>query len=230
MYTVLRPFCGLMAMALLMTGQNAAADTEIDGGYWFNLHLQGRLPIKHFFWSMDTNPRWREEGRHLDQLYLRPSVFYALNPKTSLWLGHDTIVRHPAGKSTLNEYRVWEQFKYHFDPVSTVTFTNRTRLEQRRREGYHDTGHRLRQMIKATAPLSIDPKLSLVVSDELFINMNNTDWGTYRGIDQNRLFLGFNWKLDESSNIEAGYLNQFINTRTTNRDNHILTTTLGFKF
>ncbi|MFL9709758.1 DUF2490 domain-containing protein [Methylobacillus sp. Pita1] len=219
-----------MGLILIAGVQGVRADTKIDHGYWFNLHLQGRLPTEHFYWSMDNNPRWRESGHHLDQLYLRPSVFYMADPKTSVWLGHDTIVRHPDGKPASHEYRLWEQFQYQFDPVATVTLSSRSRLEQRRREGYHETGHRLRQMLKAVTPLSLHPKLSLVVSDELFINMNNTDWGARHGIDQNRFFVGLNWKLNSSSSIETGYLNQFTNALANNRDSHILTTTLGFKF
>ena len=53
----------------------AVADTEEDGRYWFSLYTQGKLPAENFYWSMDTHPRWREEGQHFDQLILRPSVF-----------------------------------------------------------------------------------------------------------------------------------------------------------
>lgn len=220
----------LALFSLLATQIGNAAGVEEDGAIWFNVHMQGDLPAEHLHWSMDTNPRWRDEGGHLDQLYLRPSVFYKVNPKTSLWLGHDNIVRHSAGKSPSHEYRLWQQFQYQFDPVSEVTFTNRTRIEQRHREGYHGLGYRLRQMVKASTPLLQEHHLALIVSDELFINLNQTDWSSERGFDQNRLFIGLNWKFNQSSSIEAGYLNQFIHTQAVNRDNHVLATTLGISF
>jgi hypothetical protein len=36
--------------------------------------------------------------------------------------------------------------------------------------------------------------------------------------------------IDLHDDLETGYLNQFTNALANNRDSHILTTTLGFKF
>lgn len=208
----------------------ACADTEEDGRYWFSLYTQGKLPAENVYWSMDTHPRWREEGQHFDQLILRPSVFYKLDANTSVWLGYDTIINHPSGQSSFRENRLWEQFQHQFDAVADVTLISRTRFEQRRREDFQDVGHRLRQMFRATTPLNLHPSLSLVVFDEVFINLNQTEWGVRRGLDQNRLFLGINWKFNAVSNVDVGYLNQFVNSRTTDRENHVLSTTLRFNF
>jgi hypothetical protein len=206
------------------------ADTEEDGRYWLSIYTQGKLPADNFYWSMDTHPRWREEGKEFDQLILRPAVFYRFNPKSSVWLGYDTVINHPAGQSDFRENRLWEQFQHQFDEVADITFTSRTRFEQRRREDFQDVGHRLRQMVRATTPSTLHPQMQWVVYDELFINFNQTEWGVRRGIDQNRLFLGVNWKFSDFSNVDVGYLNQFINTRTVDRENHVLMTTFRFNF
>ncbi|HSH86423.1 MAG: DUF2490 domain-containing protein [Methylophilus sp.] len=221
----------LISPALTMLGSSHAyAGPQVDGGYWFNLRMQGELPVHHFYWDMDINPRWRDEGKHLDTLYLRPAVFYKPDAKTSLWLGHDTIASHPDGKSSYQENRWWQQFQYQFEPYHSITFTNRSRLEERTREGFHDTGHRLRQMFRAAQPVTNHPALSVVVSDEVFINVDQTDWGAHRGLDQNRFFVGVNWKIDKSYVLETGYLNQLVNKATRNLENHVVTTTLSFKF
>lgn len=220
----------LLLVPMLASSFSAWAGAEEDGGYWLNVHMQGDLPWRNFGWSMDTNPRYRNEGKHIDSLYLRPAVFYKINPHSSLWLGHDTIIGHPAGKSAYRETRWYEQFQYQFDPIATVTFGSRTRLEERERIGFQNTGHRLRQMIKVTLPFKLHSKLSFVVYDELFINLNNTDWGARHGIDQNRIFIGGNWKFNKHTYVEAGYLNQFVNKAAVNLENHVISATLGFKF
>jgi len=225
----------LKASLLLFASMFAAssptwAGVEEDGGYWFNLHMQGDLPIQDFGWSMDTNPRYRNEGRHIQSLYLRPAVFYKLSSNTSVWLGHDTIIGHPAGKSAYRETRWYEQFLYQFDPISTVACSSRTRLEERRRGGFQNTGHRLRQMLKVSIPVKQHPKLSVVAYDELFINLNDTDWGVRHGMDQNRVFIGGKWKFNRHTYLEAGYLNQFVNKAAVNIENHVISATLGFKF
>jgi hypothetical protein len=219
-----------LSLLMLCTAVTACAGPEQDVGYWHSLRLQGKLPAENWYWDMDINPRYRNQGNHIDYFYYRPSIFYKLNPKTSLWLGHDTIIGHPAGKTSYHENRWWEQFQYQFDPIGSTTLTNRTRFEQRERVGFHDVGYRLRQMIKSSTPFKNHPALAFVVSNELFINFNQADWGARRGFDQNRLFIGVNWKIDPRMSLETGYLNQFVNKPTYNQENHVINTTLSFKF
>lgn len=222
---------GMLCLLCLCTLPPIAwAGPEEDGGYWLNLHLQGPLPMRNLNWSMDTNPRWRNEGKHLNDLYLRPALFYRSGTHASWWLGHDSVVGHPDGKPAYHEQRWWEQFQYQFDPVANFTLASRTRLEERSREGYHAQGRRLRQMLKITRPFTAHPHLSWVLSDELFINLNQTDWGVQRGFDQNRLFLGLHWTLSARCSLESGYLNQYSNGHTIDRENHVLSTTLGVRF
>ena len=219
-----------LILATLINCKNAIAETVEDGRYWFSLYTQGPLPKENFYWSLDIHPRWREEGRHFDTLILRPSLIYKITPKTSIWTGYDTINNHPAGQSSFQENRLWEQVMHQFEPFGGLTLTVRTRFEQRDREDYSDIAHRLRQMVRATTPSSLHQQLSWVVWDELFINLNQTDWGVMRGTDQNRLFLGANWKFDDLSNLEVGYINQYVNGKTIDRENHILSSTIRFNF
>lgn len=219
-----------LILATLISCKNAIAETIEDGRYWFSLYTQGPLPKENFYWSLDIHPRWREEGRHFDTLILRPSLIYKITPKTSIWTGYDTINNHPAGQSSFQENRLWEQVMHQFEPFGGLTLTVRTRFEQRDRVDYSDIAHRLRQMVRATTPSSLHQQLSWVVWDELFINLNQTDWGVMRGTDQNRLFLGANWKFDELSNLEVGYINQYVNGKTIDRENHILSSTIRFNF
>ena len=163
-------------------------------------------------------------------MILRPALFYKITRKTSIWTGYDTINNHPAGQSSFQENRLWEQVMHQFEPFGELTLTVRTRFEQRDREDYSDIAHRLRQMVRATTPSSLHQQLSWVIWDELFINLNQTDWGVIRGTDQNRLFLGANWKFDELSNLEVGYINQYVNGKTIDRENHILSSTIRFNF
>jgi hypothetical protein len=214
---------------ILMHWTHAIAGPEEDGGYWFNLRMQGELPAPNFYWDLDINPRLRNEGKHLDTLYVRPALFYKPDEKTSFWLGHDTITSHPDGKASYQENRWWQQFQYQFDPHYSLTLSNRSRLEERTRQGFHETGHRLRQMFKVSHP-SHSPALTYVMSDEVFVNIDQTDWGAQRGFDQNRLFIGINWKVSKTCLLETGYLNQFVHKTTHNLENHVVSTTIGFKF
>jgi hypothetical protein len=221
---------GWAFFSCLINSHFSFADTEEDGRFWFSIYTQGALPKEKWFWSLDIHPRLRDEGSHFDTLILRPALFYKITPKTSIWTGYDTINNHPAGQSSFQENRLWEQVMHQFEPFGGLTLTVRTRFEQRDREDYSDIAHRLRQMVRATTPSSLHQQLSWVIWDELFINLNQTDCGVMRGTDQNRLFLGANWKFDELSNLEVGYINQYVNGKTIDRENHILSSTIRFNF
>ena len=220
----------LLAIMVLSLPSPLLADTIEDGRYWFALATQGKLPTENWSWNFDVHQRFRDEGKHADQFLTRASVAYHINPKTNIGLGFDHAVNHPAGKEASDENRLWQQIAYKFDSIYGVNLSSRTRLEQRWREGGDDTSYRFRQMIRATMPLEINPKLSIVAYDELFINLNNTDWNVNRGNDQNRAFLGASYAFNPSTSIESGYLNQYVNTRNIDRVNHVLATTLRLSF
>ena len=220
----------MLGMTVLILPATLLADTIEDGRYWFALATQGKLPVENWSWNVDVNQRFRDEGARSDQFFIRSSVSHHINTKINVGIGFDHVVNHPAGKEASDENRLWQQIAYKFDSTYGINLSSRTRLEQRWREGGDDTSYRLRQMIRASMPLSIHPKLSIVAFDELFINLNNTDWSVNRGSDQNRIFLGASWAFSPSTSIESGYLNQYVNTRNTDRINHVLATTLRLNF
>lgn len=225
--TILKSFCIILFACMQSV---ASAETEEDGAIWFNVNAQGKLPVENLNWYAEIQPRWREEGDHLDLVILRPGIFYKLSAKSSVWAGYANVKSHPAGRSTTEENRLWQQFLYNFDAIQGVNLQSRTRFEQRRLENSSDTGHRLRQLIRATKPLAGYSNVLLVAWDELFVHLNDTDWGASKGFDQNRLFMGGAWMIKPSVMLEIGYLNQYIHLRDIDRMNHVLSTTLYLNF
>jgi hypothetical protein len=220
----------LFVILLVFAQGMAVADPEEDGAIWFNINAQGKLPIEHLNWYAEFQPRWREEGDHFDLLILRPAIFYKLSAKSSIWAGYANVKSYPAGRTKFEEDRLWQQFLYTFDPIKGINLQSRTRLEQRNLEGGNDTGHRLRQMVRATKPLAGYSTVSLVAWDEFFLHLNDTDWGARQGYDQNRLFVGASWAIKPKAFLEVGYLNQYVNVRGADKMNHALSTTLYLNF
>lgn len=216
--------------AFLFNHHMAYAEIEEDGRLWLNVNARGSLPLEGFNWYAELQPRWREEGEDLDQLLIRPAVFYQLSSKSSVWLGYANVNSYPAGRNSNNEDRLWQQFSYQFDPIADIAISSRTRFEQRWFDNSSDTGYRLRQMIKLSRPIASLPNLSWVVSDEYFFNTNDTDWGAHSGFDQNRLFVGAGYKIHPTAKVEMGYLNQYLNGVRVDRMNHALSTTLEWSF
>ena len=108
-------------------------------------------------------------------------------------------------------------------------------MEERWIEHSAGTALRFRQMLKVSYPLPMAPDWSLVGYDEIFINLNSVDTvddvrgggkAPGAGIDQNRFFLGVNKTFNQYFNVDIGYQNQMLNSRTlegnANWINHIL--------
>jgi hypothetical protein len=208
----------------------AHAETIEDGRIWLNLTMQGDLPAGKWRWYAELQPRLREEGRDLDAVIVRPAVYYKLSDASSIWAGYGYIPSYPDSGGMRYENRLWQQFLHTFAPWNGVQLSSRTRLEERRMEDADDTGYRLRQMVRATHPISSYPKLAAVVWDEVFYNLNDTDWGAREAFDQNRAFVGLSYAVSETSKVEAGYLNQYVNGAASDRMNHVLSATFSVNF
>jgi len=220
----------LMFAALSSSHISAYAETIEDGRVWLNLNMIGHLPVKNWRWYAELQPRFRDEGSHFDQVLIRPAVLYDFNKQTSAWLGYANVITDPAGRESFEEHRIWQQILHNFTPIGEIKIQSRTRLEQRFIENSHKTGHKIRQMLRVTAPSGISPRLLLVAYDEYFLNLNDTDYGAERGFDQNRAFVGVNWALDNQMKLEVGYLNQYINGQRADLMNHVLSGTLFVTF
>lgn len=220
----------LLVAALLGCSAGAAADNVEDGRIWLNLTLQGDLPAQGWRWYAELQPRWREEGRDLDAVLVRPAVYYKLSASDSIWFGYGYIPSYPASGGMRYENRLWQQYLHAFDPWNGIALSSRTRLEERRLEDGDDTGYRLRQMLRASRQFAANPAWGAVVWDEVFVNANDTDWGARNGFDQNRAFVGVSYAFSGKAKVEAGYLNQYIRTVGDDRMNHVLSAALSINF
>ena len=219
-------------MASLLLGLapsgTASAGTREDAGLWFMFAGQGPLGSgadseSRWRWWFDAQPRYLEDTSGLHQGLLRPGVGYTLGARTSAWLGYAYVTTDRGSRTDSEENRIWQQFLW-LPRYGDVRFQSRTRLEQRFLDTGSDTGWRFRQFVKAGWPVPVADRLSVVGYEELFLDLNDTSWGQRGGFAQNRLFVGLAWALDAGrrTSLEIGYLNQFINSRATDRMNHIL--------
>jgi hypothetical protein len=206
------------AATLLSATQGAKAATE-DSGAWFGVFANGQLPPS----LNDSTGSWRlwldaqlrlgDDASRFSQGVVRPGVGYALSEAWSLWAGYAYIRTEPPYATTqTNEQRIWEQAIWN-GAIGPTKLSSRTRLEQRFFSGGADTGWRLREFVKLVQPLGAKNAWSLVVSDEIFVNLNNANFGpnlmAVAGLDRNRFFVGPGINLNQFVRLEFGYMNQY---------------------
>ncbi|MEO0531389.1 MAG: DUF2490 domain-containing protein [Planctomycetota bacterium] len=208
---------------------HAFADTLDDTGLWFAAFGNGRFkslpddsPVR---WWFDAHYRLRDDSDGFNQSILRPGAGVEIAEDQVLWAGYAWIRTSPtSGAEDFDEHRFWQQWTA-TPSCGDWYFLHRSRFEQRWVELGDDVGLRWRQLGRAQKVLSDCPQWSLVLWDEIFFHLNDTDWGAEAGLDQNRAFLGFGYKRckEARGRIEVGYLNQYINRQGSEDGmNHIL--------
>lgn len=190
-------------------------------------------PGKKVLWYGEVQPRIgnlddRGTSNDFSQLILRTALGYQLTRKVSVWQGYAWVPTFEP--VNLNEHRIFQQLTIN-GKLRRLDVSNRTRLEQRWIENTGQTSIRFRHMARGMLPLDRQRKWALVLYDEFFVTLKGVPNGPAAGFDQNRLFVGVNRKLNEVVNAEAGYLNQFVNSRdpVANRMNHVLLLTVNFQ-
>jgi hypothetical protein len=229
----MRPPAKLLLIIYLLGARALAAPTLEDFQPWNALMAQGSFsPLGQEFgnwrWWFEGQARFLADTDKFGQGIIRPGLGYALTPNASVWLGYAWLPTQPVGKAAFDEHRIWQQFSWSL-PTDWGTLSTRGRLEQRFTDTGKQTGWRFRQLVKFVHPLPFEPRLSLVAFDELFVNLNDTDWNARDGFDQNRAFAGLGWNFDTAGHYrtELGYLNQYIRVeRAADRMNHVLSATL----
>ena len=194
--------------------------TEDLFGAWGTATFTGRVAGSNFLWygegsaratdSVKTSRAQTGDSFDIHAMVGRAAVGYELTPRQKVLVGYAyQETESPYSKVALSEHRAWEQheFKHTFDNKDSLSF--RTRLEERTTDVSSDTAVRFREQVKYAHALT--NKLSLVASEEIFANVNKTNWGPVSGFDQNRGFVGVGYKLNDHYKTEIGYMNQYLN-------------------
>lgn len=194
-----------------------AGSFETDAQLWSNVTAVGSFrflspKLGRLRYWLEGQGRFGNDMSDFSQGFVRPGLGWALSDRASAWVGYAYVATDApfaAPGRSFYENRVWEQFQW-AQPTAIGAFTARTRLEQRFATSGSVTGVRARQLFKLSWPIPAFPELRLVGADEVFVNLNSTDWGPQAGLDQNRFFAGLGYALGENVTTEIGYLNLFI--------------------
>jgi len=213
----MKPKCSRTSLAILaLFLSNVHADDLLqDAGSWLQVVGEGSLKFidpsleKGRIW-MEGQSRWDDNWQHWYQGMARVALGYSLSDRATVWAGYTYLPTQNLGRPSIQQQDVWPGFRYVL-PTDFGTFTFRTLLEANflpRNNG--DVRFRPRQMIRFSHPLQSEPRLSLIVWDEVFVRINSTRSGGESGFDQNRAFAGLGWSFTPNLRTELGYMNQYL--------------------
>lgn len=124
----------------------------------------------------------------------------------------------------LGEHRIWQQYLIN-QPVGKITVAHRFRLEERfTPKGILDGGEvkvservystRFRYFIRAIIPFTKQRPFVkgafIALQNEAFVNITDKQNVNGRFFDQNRAYVAFGYRFSKKMDIEAGYMNQYV--------------------
>ncbi len=193
----------------------SANTTQQDFQTWLNATITGYVatnnpPANHLKYWVEGQERIGENSTHSSQTLARVGLGYALQPNLSLWFGYAWIrTGTPYTSYPFNENRIWQQLLW-TSTVKNFRLMSRTRTEQRFLANNSSVAYRIRQLSKISIPWTASSRSTFVVADEIFWHKNDFIGNQGQGFDQNRLFIGLGYRVDNAITFEYGYMNQFI--------------------
>jgi hypothetical protein len=216
-----RRVAALSALAGVTLWGRAAAASPDDHRVQSWLGLFTHAPVRRNLWIWSDFHLRAYESFEPTTFILRPGLSWRARPNLFLTAGYAwtpgwtrTDAPRQWGDLTLvDEHRSWQQLLWTPNDRDTgLAAQVRGRLEQRFRPGEGEVGSRLRVLWRGQAPISrdLDRTWIVVVWNELFLGLNETQWGQARGFDQNRAFGGVGWQaVPRRLRLEFGYMNKW---------------------
>lgn len=188
--------------------------TQSTNKFWSSFTLAGSNGS--FLYQVEPQLRLIEADNPFNQFLLNVGGGYPLNATWQFWLGQTLgTTSQDADADDLEEYRIWEQLLWQ-GKIHLAQLESRTRIEQRKSFDFSTWANRVRERVLINIPLTRN--ISLIGSNEIFINFNQVEWITTKTWDQNRTYLGITQQLSPTIFLSTGYMRQWIFTAVTQSD------------
>ncbi|HUR09907.1 MAG TPA: DUF2490 domain-containing protein [Flavitalea sp.] len=223
-------------LSFLLIGITSFAQTQFSG--WlasFNtFSSKGKTSI-----HLDVQLRSSDEWKEVQTFLARTGLNLKLRKNITATIGYAYIsnrrtITGIAGYAP--EHRIWQQLLLSHN-WKRVGIAHRFRLEQRfisrsfvQNGNLENSGNvfanRFRYFIRGLIPFNdampFSKGLFAALQNELFLNLGDKSPVNGKTFDQNRAYIAVGYRLKSSFDIEAGYLNQYIEGRNGITNNHVI--------
>lgn len=202
--------------------RDAAADGTYEAWAGADVHadIEDLIPRLHV--GGDLRARRGEDGT---ELRIRPMIGARFSDWGILWLGYGWTPDFPDQGAKHQEHRFVQMLSGRWR-ANRLAIVMRARFAQRFVPSAEGVAARFAPLGRISYELG-ESGWSLIAWDELALGLNDTDWGAEAGFEQNRLFGGFGISTGTITQIELGYLNQWVPQPGPDGVAHVFRVSLG---
>lgn len=212
----------LLVQALQASSQYAETPIEKEvshsTGLWLGTYTKYKLSKRMFYYGEYHYRRRNEFVKDMAQVYLRFGTTYLVTKKFEVTTGIVTPIYWAPNQNadnidkTVMQFRFWEQFLF-VQPIGRVKIYHQFRFEQRWKRDYEigspfELTHRFRYKLTTYVPLNhdhlVNKTLFFSFYEEIFIQAGKSV--IYDHFEDNRLFLGLGYIINENFQLQAGYM------------------------
>lgn len=231
----------LLFLMLFVTVSMAHAKVIRDEESWINLNAFFKI---NEFWQAyaEYQPRFFDHHKYNAVVLHRGAIGRNITKNLSAWAGYGLITWNARSQSKFPSHVQHEDRPFlmlmHGKEFGNWKLNNRTRLEQRMFRYTNEASRRLRHLVRLQYKFDDNP-WALAVWDEWFFNTNSITPSdrsnapvTKEGFDQNRAFLGVAYYFGDKQQhvIETGYMNNYVNGASVDRNASVWMTTITGRF
>lgn len=199
----------IISSALFAPSSANAQQTDFEGWAQYLANI-GLDKDRTWVWTIEEQPRIGDDWRRLNTNMVRTFMTYNVDKHFGVSLGYlwgPQFYNSHYYHIYRDENRTFLQLSYKHD-LWGMAWVHRYRQEQRFIENTAGSvSNRARYLIRGSYPLSEDKNFGLTGYNEIFVNFNSVYNGPTGGYDQDRLFFGPYWKVD-NARYEVGFLEQ----------------------
>lgn len=218
----------ILLLILFIVMQSVRA-TEHRNELWLAGDTQNQINEK-WLYGLYSQLRVVNQSHPLEDIILEARIGYQITDNKSAWLGY-RWTGHDPNNGFYQDNRLFQQIIWQINQNSNQKLASRTRLEEIKRSNQSQMSYRARERISIALLESNLKTINPYFYDEVFFQLNRTNYSAQQLFSENRLFVGMNVKTTRNAYWEIGYINQYkVRTETSqNQVNHILSITYNYK-
>jgi hypothetical protein len=215
-----------LVVQCIVTQAVLAEDTIHYSKLWNSINISGSITEdKQFLYFLEPNLRFYDRHNKFEQAHSDFAVGNQIFPTLSLWLGTTPAMLKNSQEELYYVLSVWEQISWDMLRTAKFSLSDRSRIEQQLNFSQPKILWRFREKLTFALPLGSREIFSLIVENEIFINMSNPEWASNKLVSENRASVIIRSQLSKQFALDLGYLHQQRFAQT-DQQNNIITLNL----